>query len=152
VTGVGGRAVALGLAVLGVGSLVLAVGLPQGTEHGGPGTRFLPLLLGGIVVALGVAVALRPGGPGGEPAAERMAPDGRRRALWTLGAIVAYVLALERLGFLLATAPFLAILLGAYGERRWTVALAVAVAATGATYALFAAWLGVPLPAGLLGR
>ena len=70
---------------------------------------------------------------------------------WTLGAIVAYVLALGRLGFLLATAPFLAVLLLAYGERRWPVVLAVALGATGATYALFAVWLGVPLPRGLLG-
>ena len=48
--------------------------------------------------------------------------------------------------------PFLAVLLLAYGERRGTVVVTVALAATGVTYALFAVWLHVPLPAGLLGR
>jgi hypothetical protein len=62
------------------------------------------------------------------------------------------VLAFGRLGFLLATVPFLALLLLVYGERRWPVVLAVAVGATGVSYALFAVWLGVPLPPGPFGR
>jgi hypothetical protein len=74
------------------------------------------------------------------------------RVAWTLGTLGAYVLALERLGFLLATVPFLTVLLLVYGERRWPVVLAVALGATAATYALFAMWLGVPLPPGILGR
>jgi hypothetical protein len=146
----GGRLVGLGMALLGLVTIALASQLREGTAHGGPGTRFLPVLLGLIVVVLGVAAAAQSGTP--EPAPEAPAAGGARRAAWTLGALVAYVFAFERLGFLLATAPFLAILLLAYGERRWPVVLAVALGATGAAYALFALWLGVPLPAGPLGR
>ena len=60
----------------------------------------------------------------------------------------AYTLLLDRLGFLLATTALLAVLMRMYGERRWAVALSVAVCATGAAYGLFAGWLKVPLPPG----
>ena len=146
----GGRAVGLGMAVVGLAAIFLASGFREGTAHGGPGTRFLPVLLAVIVIALGAVLAFRPAAS--EAPAEPLAPDGSRRAAWTLGAILGYVLVFERLGFLLATVPFLVILLLVYGERRWPVVLAVALGATGATYALFAAWLGVPLPPGPLGR
>jgi hypothetical protein len=148
----GSRLVGAAAAALGLATVALAAGLREGTATGGPGTRFLPALLGGLMVLLGGAVAL-----GRHPAPpDRAGPDGvtgagLARALATLGATGAYVLVLERLGFLLATAALLALLVAVYGERRWAVILGVAVAATGATYALFAGWLKVLLPPGLLG-
>jgi putative tricarboxylic transport membrane protein len=145
----GGRAVGLGLTLLGLVAIALASRFREGTATGGPGTRFLPVLVAVIVVVLGVALALRPSAS--EGAAEPLEPGGARRAIWTLGAVLAYVLAFGRLGFVLATVPFLAVLLLAYGERRWPVVLAVALGATGVTYALFAVWLGVPFPPGPLG-
>jgi hypothetical protein len=147
----GARAVGLGMALLGVTAVALASRLGEGTETGGPGTRFLPVLLGAFLALLGAVVAWRPGPPGGGQA-EPVAPGGRARAAWTLATVIGYVLVLERLGFLLATAPFLVVLLLAYGEWRWPVVASVALAATAATYALFAVWLNVPLPSGLLGR
>jgi putative tricarboxylic transport membrane protein len=149
VTQTGSRAVGLGLALVGAAAIYLASGFREGTAHGGPGTRFLPILLGVIVIVLGAVLALQRS-PSDQPV-EAPAPGGERRAIWTLGVIVAYVLAYGRLGFLLATVPFLAILLLVYGERRWPVILAVAAGATGVSYALFAVWLGVPLPSGPLG-
>jgi hypothetical protein len=145
----GSRAVGLGMALLGLAAIALASRLREGTAHGGPGTRFLPILVAMIIVVLGAALALRP--PPSEQGAAPAEPGGARRAVWTLGAVVAYVLAFGRLGFVLATVPFLAVLLLAYGERRWPVVVAVALGATGATYGLFAVWLGVPLPQGPLG-
>ena len=146
----GGRAVGLGLALLGLVAIALASRFREGTATGGPGTRFLPVLVGVIVVVLGAALALRPSAA--EGAVEPLEPGGARRGIWTLAAVLAYVLAFERLGFVLATVPLLVILLLAYGERRWPVVLAVALGATGFTYALFVVWLGVPLPPGALGR
>ena len=137
------------MALVGLVAVALGSQMREGTATGGPGARFLPVLLGLIVAVLGAGIALRPGvSKAGEDA-----PDagGAGRVAWTLGVVVAYVLALGYLGFLLATAPFLAVLFVAYGERRWPVVLAVALGATGATYALFAMWLGVPLPRGILG-
>jgi putative tricarboxylic transport membrane protein len=144
----GDRAVGVGMALVGLIGVALGSQLREGTATGGPGARFLPVLLGLIVAVLGAGIALRPGASevGDAPAA-----GGAGRVAWTLGALAAYVLVLEPLGFLLATAPFLVVLFLAYGERRWPVVLAVALGATGATYALFALWLGVPLPRGVLG-
>jgi putative tricarboxylic transport membrane protein len=102
------------------------------------------------VAVLGAALAFRP--DAAARATEPLDPGGARRAIWTLGAVLGYVVAFGRLGFVLATVPFLAVLLLAYGERRWPVVLAVALGATGVTYTLFAVWLGVPLPPGPLGR
>jgi hypothetical protein len=138
------------MALLGLVATALASRLGEGTATGGPGTRFLPVLVGLIVVVLGSAIALR--SPASEGAVELVGPGGTGRMAWTVGAVVAHVLMFERLGFVLATVPFLAVLLMVYGERRGLVVLAVALGATGATYALFAVWLGVPLPAGLLVR
>lgn len=149
-TQTGSRAVGLGLAVVGAVAIYLATGFREGTVTGGPGTRFLPILLAVIVIGLGVVLALRPSASEGP--VEPIASAGRSRVAWTLGALLAYVLAFGRLGFLLATVPFLALLLLVYGERRWPVVLAVAVGATGVSYALFAVWLGVPLPPGPFGR
>jgi putative tricarboxylic transport membrane protein len=143
------RLVGLAVALLGLVAVGLGSQLREGTSTGGPGTRFLPVLLGLIVAVLGAGIALRPGKP---EAGETPAPGGMGRVAWTLGALVAYVFAMGRVGFLLATVPFLTVLFLVYGERRWPVVLAVALGATGATYALFAVWLGVPLPPGILGR
>lgn len=146
----GDRAVGLGIAALGVAAAAAGFGLSEGTETGGPGTRFLPVALGVLLAVLGGAVALGPRPAGArEPSAS--APGGGARAGWTLLGLAVYVVAFERLGFLLATALVLAGLLVVFGERRPPVVVAVAVAATGATYALFALWLKVPLPKGLLG-
>ena len=107
------------MALVGLVAVALGSQLREGTATGGPGARFLPVLLGLIVAVLGVGIALRPGVSEGGAGAS--APGGAGRVAWTLGAIVAYVLALGHLGFLLASAPFLAVLFVAYGERRWPV-------------------------------
>jgi putative tricarboxylic transport membrane protein len=140
-------------AALGVVTVALASGLSEGTATGGPGTRFLPAILGGLMVLLGAMIAfgparVRPAGPA--PAGEADAGRSHGRALATVAVMGAYTLLLDPLGFLLATTALLAVLVRMYGERRWTVVLGVAVCATGAAYGLFAGWLKVPLPPGLL--
>jgi hypothetical protein len=145
----GERLVAVAVVLLGLVAVGLGSQLREGTSTGGPGTRFLPVLLGLIVVALGAGIAIRPGAPADGVAP---APGAAGRVAWTLGALAAYVFAMGHLGFLVATVPFLAVLFRVYGERRWPVVLVAALGATGATYALFGVWLGVPLPPGILGR
>ncbi len=140
-------------AALGVVTVALASGLSEGTATGGPGTRFLPALLGGLMVLLGAMIAFGPARvrlAGPAPAGEADAGRSQGRALATVAVMGGYTLLLDRLGFLLATTALLAVLVRMYGERRWTVALGVAVCATGAAYGLFAGWLKVPLPPGLL--
>lgn len=131
------------MALLGVIAVAGALRLPEALIDEGPGTRFLPILLGLVITVLGAAVALRPAA--GAPATE--ADPGRwRRLLVTVLGVVLYVVTFERLGFLAVSALFLAGLLAAYGERRWPVIGAVAAGATVLTYLVFAVWLKVPLP------
>ncbi|HZS32860.1 MAG TPA: tripartite tricarboxylate transporter TctB family protein [Methylomirabilota bacterium] len=144
----GERALGAGFVLVGIAAAALATGFGQGTETGGPTARFFPVLLGLLTTGLGAAIALR--APSG--AAAVTPPEGLLRALGTLVVLFAYLAVFERLGFLLATAPSLALLLVVFGERRWPVVASVAVVATAAAYAVFAVWLGVPLPAGLAGR
>jgi len=142
----------MGIAAVVVGLLAVseASRLPVDTLTGGPGTRFLPVTLGLIVAVLGGAIAVRPS-PSGRPRAAPSSPGARARFAATAVGLVLYAVAFERLGFLIASAAFMVLLLLLYGERRWMLILAVAVGAAGATYAVFARWLGVPLPPGLLG-
>ena len=139
-------------AALGAVTVALAWGLTEGTATGGPGTRFLPALLGGLMVLLGAMIAFGPSGvrPAGTVPAGEVDAGSHGRALATVAVMGAYTLLLDRLGFTLATTALLAVLVRMYGERRWTVVLGVAVCATGAAYGLFGGWLKVPLPPGLL--
>lgn len=147
----GSRIMGAAAAVVGAVAAALAWGLEEGTATGGPGARFLPLLLGGLMILLGAMIAFGPdGGRSARPAPPAEAdPGSGRRALMTVGAMGAYTLVLDRLGFLLATSALLVVLVRAYGERRWVVVLSVALCATGAAYGLFAGWLKVPLPPGV---
>ena len=145
----GERVMGAGAALVGLVAIAESLRLTEDTLTGGPGTRFLPLSLGLIIAVLGGAIALRPAR--GRAAEAPAGPGGRLRLAGSLVGLVLYALAFERLGFLVSTSMFVALLLVFYGERRWPVVLAVAVGAAGATYAVFAWWLGVPLPRGILG-
>jgi hypothetical protein len=149
----GARLMGAGAAALGAVTVALAWGLPEGTATGGPSTRFLPVLLGGLMILLGAIIAVGPTGArsaGAATAEGETGVAGHGRALGTVTLMGVYALLLDRLGFLLATTALLAVLIRMYGERRWTVVLGLAAGATGAAYAVFAGWLKVPLPPGLL--
>jgi putative tricarboxylic transport membrane protein len=125
----------------------LSIGAP-----GRPGPGFFPFSIAVALSLVALALLVRPprrGGPGAET--EPSEPLRRGRAAWTLLTGVAYALFLEPLGFLLSTAGFLLILLSAIGPQRPAVAVVMAVMTSVLTYLLFKAWLGVQLPAGLLG-
>ena len=145
----GERVMGVVAVLVGLVAVAESLRLTEDTLTGGLGTRFLPLSLGLIIAVLGGAIALRPAR--GRAAEAPAGAGGRLRIGATLVGLVLYALAFERLGFLVSTAMFVALLLVFYGERRWPVVLAVAVGAAGATYAVFARWLGVPLPPGILG-
>jgi putative tricarboxylic transport membrane protein len=149
----GGRVVGSAAVALGLATILMAGGLREGTATGGPGTRFLPVLLGGLMVLLGgIIVFGRAPAPSPPSGTDTTGDGGLVRPLVVLAAMACYALLFERLGFLLSTAPVLAFLLVVHGERRWGVVLAVSVLASAATYGLFGLWLKVPLPSGLLDR
>ena len=145
----GERVMGVAAVLVGVVAIAESLRLTEDTLTGGLGTRFLPLSLGLIIAVLGGAIALRPAR--GRAAQAPAGAGGRLRIGATLVGLVLYALVFERLGFLISSSAFVALLLVFYGERRWPVVLVVAVGAAVATYAVFARWLGVPLPPGILG-
>lgn len=80
----------------------------------------------------------------------RLAGVDRARVLWVAVLTGVHVLLLERLGFIVTTAPYLFGFGLALGERRWGRLAMFAVVVPVAIYLLFDATLNVPLPRGWL--
>jgi hypothetical protein len=68
-----------------------------------------------------------------------------------LGALLAYLIFLEVLGFLILTFCFMAVLFRS-GAMSWFKSAACSALATSVVYTLFRLWLQVQLPSGLFGR
>ncbi|MFB3819986.1 MAG: tripartite tricarboxylate transporter TctB family protein [Candidatus Methylomirabilales bacterium] len=102
------------------------------------------LLFGAAVLLL--AKALR---GGSLTLASRLEGRDRARVLWVAALTAAWVLVIERLGFITATVPYLFGFVVALGERRWLRVALFAVAVPVATYLVFDRTLNVPLPRGL---
>jgi putative tricarboxylic transport membrane protein len=112
-------------------------------RDGTPGPGFLPTALGLIVAGLALLNFAR-------PEVRRIDLPHLGRIATILGALVAYALVLEWVGYLIATALLLGFLLVALAERvRWWQPVA-AVAVSLATYYVFRGVLQLPLPPGLL--
>jgi len=132
-----------------VGAARLDVG---GLTRPGPGFFPLVLSLGLLVIsAVLLAGAARPrvDDTGGLPALFGARPA---RLAATLGALVAYVLLFERIGFVTATTALLAFLFGALGRYRWPVALGGALVTAFVARVVFDRWLQVRLPPDIWGR
>ena len=146
---------ALVLIVCGLSYLYLTWGLPTRSLPNTPGPSFFPWIITVILLALSSAMLFQAIASGGGPAAimekdSAVDNDDRRRAIWALGAFIAYVALLPKLGFIIATAPFFAFQMILFGERRPLFVLIGALAMTGILYLLFRHGFGIFLPRGLL--
>ncbi len=112
-----------------------------------PGPGFFPFWGGVVLGFLSLPVLIRALG-----AAERLSLSGVR--WWTLvlvaGALLAYLLFLERLGFALVTFLFL-FLLFRLEHTGWARSAMWSLLATAGAWALFGLWLKTQLPRGPLG-
>ena len=140
------------LVILGSAALYGAIDMGIGTPEV-PDAGFFPLLASLALAGLGTAQLV---GELRRPAEADEAPTespstSQRMAMSVIASLIAYVPALEWLGFLIATALLVAVLLAIFGVRRLlSYAIAVPVLA-GGSYLLFDRVLGLPLPAGPLG-
>jgi putative tricarboxylic transport membrane protein len=143
---------AAGVVVLAFGLALLAgaLGFPY-LLQGIPGPGFLPLLISFGIVASGLVLtvaAIR-----GKPAAQAVhwAPRAGWVRVWLMLAvlIVAFLL-LELLGFLVVTTVFMAVMIYCLGERSWRMLATVPPLSALALYGVFALWLRVPLPKGVI--
>jgi putative tricarboxylic transport membrane protein len=140
------------LVILGSAALYGAIDMGIGTPEV-PDAGFFPLLaslaLAGLAATHLIAELRKPPEPDSELA--EGPPASQRMAISVIASLIAYVPALQWLGFLIATALLVTALLAVFGLRRLLpYAIAVPVLA-GGSYLLFDLVLGLPLPAGPLG-
>lgn len=76
--------------------------------------------------------------------------SGWLRVVLMLVAMAASFLLLEVLGFVVVTALFMAVMVYCLGERSWRIFATVPVLSAVGLYIVFAIWLRVPLPKGII--
>ncbi|MBL8331830.1 MAG: tripartite tricarboxylate transporter TctB family protein [Rubrivivax sp.] len=115
------------------------------------GAGFLPTLVGLGLLACGLGLVWRSRAPGAEP--DRPAGEGARAsvlpAFVAMGVVAVYVVAAERVGFLLLT-PLLLVALFRALRVAWLPAWLWALGGTAVVHLAFYKLLRVPLPWGLL--
>jgi tripartite-type tricarboxylate transporter receptor subunit TctC len=121
-----------------------------GADRFGP--LFFPgVVAGAMVLVLMALLVLGRRTSKAEPlAAEAPGATRPRRALEVMAAVIFFIVAAEVLGYLIAAATVLFVLLARLGVR-WPTAALVTVVLVPATYQVFAIALRVPLPRGLFG-
>jgi putative tricarboxylic transport membrane protein len=136
-------------------------GLPVRSLPNTPGPPFFPWIVTIILLALSAALLIQSLTGAGDSADgvdgtanKAAAPYLRKRihigAVWALAAFVIYLALLPKLGFVLATAPFFAVLMSLFGERRWWLVAIGAIGATALLYFIFRHGFNVFLPRGIL--
>ncbi len=119
----------------------------------GPGAGFLPFWLGALMAVLSILLLVNACRQPVAAADKALFPN--RRVLIpvgaTIGSLAAYILVLDRLGFLLGTGLLTAFLLGVVEREKWPTAVLVAVLNSVGLYVVFHVLLGVSLPKSVLG-
>jgi putative tricarboxylic transport membrane protein len=138
------------LAVL---TIVLSFDYPY-KDKLGPGPGFFPLWMSLITAGLSLALFIQTTwGSSLAGAAVTLRPEreGAVRILLIMGALVACLAILERLGFRISLFLFLLFLPFGLGMRNWWLILIFAVLGSFGIFHVFYYWLKVPLPVGVLG-
>ncbi|HEY7363251.1 MAG TPA: tripartite tricarboxylate transporter TctB family protein [Methylomirabilota bacterium] len=124
--------------------------LPFGVVRN-PGPGFFPWW---VSLALGLLALVQLGNTFLGRQALRPSGEGERflKVLGVLAVLTGYALALDTVGYPIATFVLVLFMLRVTEPHPWPLALGIALLAAGGSYVLFALWLAVPLPAGLLAR
>ncbi len=124
--------------------------LPFGVVRN-PGPGFFPWWVG---LALGLLALVQLGHTFRARAVPRPAAEEGRflKVVGVLALLTGYALVLDTVGYPIATFVVVLFMLRVTEPHRWPLALGIALLAAGGSYVLFAVWLAVPLPAGLLSR
>lgn len=122
------------------------LGLTEGTE---PGSGFMIWWIGAALMLAGAAMAVL---TVVMPAlGEDTQPPGRVGLVaLCIGLLVAYVVALEPVGFIPASAVLLTVLFALVGGYRWYTSVGLGVGGSLASWLIFAKLLSSNLPAGVL--
>jgi putative tricarboxylic transport membrane protein len=141
---------------IGVAALTLIFGaaaayesakLPFGTVHS-PGQGFLPWWISVVIFLLALLLLFQALTSRSGVAREGSGRIGKVGALLVI--LAAYTFLLEPLGYPLSTFLLVLFMLRVIDTQRWAVALGMAAITSVGSYVVFAVWLSIPLPRGLL--
>jgi putative tricarboxylic transport membrane protein len=151
----GPRLVGAVLLLLGIAVLAGAVGIAQGTGFRPVGPGFVPIVIGAGLVVLSIAFLARTTLRPDIWLAERAAEEERATSWPTVGGLAVllavYAFALNPVGYIIATALLVPSVARLIGSRRILRDAVVGVAIALGVWFGFTEFLGVRLPAGLLG-
>lgn len=122
-------------------------------NFGAPGPGFLPTLVGGILSGLSMGLFFRSFLVKTELHAVSFWKEkgSWKKVLFTLLSLILYLVLLDYLGYILTTFLFLGYLIKFIGKRGWRLSIFVSIFATLVSYIVFAQWMEVRLPNGILG-
>jgi putative tricarboxylic transport membrane protein len=143
------------LLLLVLGALFAAGGIGYGLQRGGRiGPGFMPLLAGSALVVFAILVGVealrRP--PSSPRSPSKTAEEKSYRFVAVVMALTSgTVLLVQLLGFLVACALLIFVLVAVVERQGWRSALLISVGATAIIWLIFVRLLVVPLPTGMLG-
>jgi len=130
-----------------VAALVGGRGLPFGSVAA-PGPGFFPRALAAGLAGVAALLLARALVAGRAPATPPAMPGARFRLGAVVGALFAFTVVLDWLGFVAATFLLMVVLFRVVERHRWTIVVGESAAAAVASHVLFKTWLGVRLPPG----
>jgi putative tricarboxylic transport membrane protein len=142
------------------GAVVVAVGAFMMVEsmnmlymaNNVPGPGFLPRLLAIGLIVSGLILTVKGIRPGLTVQEVVDWPNARgwRRVGLMVSALAVALLVLDWLGFLVTTAAFMLVVVYGLGSRSWRTLISMPLVAAIGLYIVFAVWLQVPLPRGII--
>ena len=119
---------------------------------GVPGPGFLPRWVAAGLVCVGLFLTAKGIRPGIALQKAIAWPDAGawRRVAVILGALALALILLEQLGFVIVVTVFMAVVMYSLGVRSWRMLATVPLLTAIGLYVIFAVWLRVPLPRGVL--
>ena len=142
-----------GAVFVAIGALILleSIKFPYFVE-GVPGPGFLPRWISFGIIGTGLVLTAKGIRPRLALLEAIQWPEaaGWRRVRLMLGALAVSLLLLEWLGFLVTTTLFMAVVVFGLGVRSWRMLASVPLVSAIGLYVIFAVWLRVPLPKGIL--
>ncbi len=119
---------------------------------GVPGPGFLPRWVAAGLICVGFYLTAKGIRPGRALQKSIAWPDAGawRRVAAILGALALALLLLEKLGFVIVVAVFMAVVMYSLSVRSWLMLATVPLLTALGLYVVFAVWLRVPLPRGVL--
>ncbi len=115
-----------------------------------PGAGLLPFGAGLMMILLALIVYLQSFGRGAEGERE-LIKIGNRRIVLTALLLILYAFTFRKFGFTITTFPLLAILFQVQERKSWLVAVVASAVTVIVSYLVFAVWLKVQLPKGIVG-